>query len=827
MKIKKYIRNLILILLTIMLPSIIVLPIEATNKKVIRVGYPIQEGLTMKDADGNHYGYTYDYLMQIAQYNDWEYEFIEAKGDLNEQLTTLTKQLENGEIDILGCMRYNDTLAKMFDYPSEPYGYAYNTIAVKDDSELVNLESLATKKDLKIAVNKNAVTRIEKLDQFAQMNGFTYTKVEAENTQDLRDKVKSGKADAFLITDLENTQDFRSISRFSPDAFYFATTKGNTAIVNELNQAILDLSKMNPLLTTTLYNRYFEKQCGEIHLNASEKAYIKEHDNIKVLVLKDNAPIEDEKNQEAVGIGRDILDFISLNTGVKFEYEIVSTYDEYKHKLKNQEASILMGLPFNSTVAEALDITFTTPWLISDIMLVLNKSLDPNDLKDKIKGTTYLNTADFSESKQEKKYDNMEELLNAVNEKEVDYAYVNPYQLTYYTNKLHLDNLSSFSVPEYLLNQYAFGVSKTLDTRMLSILNKGIRTLDSDKLNRYIYKNAYVEETFRLKDFINEHLAGVCIFVLLVIAGVIASIFRYYRHRFEVQRAIELEYQRYQMLSMITGELTFEYDFEKDTMKISKEGIGKIAKQAMIEHFKKEAAKQESNEHMVLTVLDECLLNEKDCHEEVLIRMLDGSERWYQLVIKIIYDIGNYGHRPVYAIGKILDIQQQINEKERLYRESTTDSLTGIYNRAGGIKEINEALSKQGGALIMADLDKFKQVNDEFGHFAGDHVLIETAAALKKVFSNGIITRLGGDEFLLFIQNTTKDQVVHLCETLLKEMHEKDFEDAKNIDVTMSMGVVFVNANSMLEHAMRKADELLYEAKRSGRNTYHIYEETI
>ena len=57
----------------------------------------------MKDENGNRYGYTYDYLMQIAQYNDWEYEFVEAKGDLNEQLTTLTKQLEDGEIDLLGC----------------------------------------------------------------------------------------------------------------------------------------------------------------------------------------------------------------------------------------------------------------------------------------------------------------------------------------------------------------------------------------------------------------------------------------------------------------------------------------------------------------------------------------------------------------------------------------------------------------------------------------------------------------------------------------------------------------------------------------------------
>ena len=827
MKIKKHIRNTILILLILLLPTISMLPMHASSRRVIKVGYPIQSGLTMKDENGNRYGYTYDYLMQIAQYNDWEYEFVEAKGDLNEQLTTLTKQLEDGEIDLLGCMRYNDALAKMYDYPSEPYGYAYNIIAVKDDSDLVNLESLATKKDLKIAVNKNAKTRIEKLDQFAAMNGFTYTKIEALDTEDLIKKIENEEADAYLLTDLENTEDYRSISRFSPDAFYFATTKGNTEIVTELNQAILDLSKMNPLLTTTLYNRYFENMCGEIHLNSKEKEFIKENGTIKVLVLENNAPIEDSKNGEAVGIGKDILDFISENTGMKFEYEMVKTYEEYKNKIKNREASVLMGLPFDASQAETLDVTFTSPWLVSDIMLVMNKNLDPNELKDKIKGTTYLNTPAIAEANEDKRYNNIEDLLEALNEREVDYAYINPYQLTYYTNKLHLDNLSTFSVPEYLLNQYAFGVSKNTDSRLISILNKGIRTIDSEKLNRYIYKNAYVEESFHLKDFLNEHIAGVSFVALLLIAGIVGAIFMYYRHRFEVQRAIELEYQRYQMLSIITGEMNFEYDFEKDTMKISKEGIGKIANEEMIEHFKDESAKQETNEHMVLTVLEEYLENALDRHEEVLIRMLDGSERWYQLVIKIIYDIGNYGHRPVYAIGKILDIQQQINEKEQLYKESTTDSLTGIYNRAGGFKEINHALSKQGGAIIMADLDKFKQVNDEFGHFAGDHVLIETASILKYVFHEGIVARLGGDEFLLFIQNTNKEEIALLCERALKEMHEKKYEDAKNVDVTMSMGVVFVKENASLENAMRKADELLYEAKRSGRSTYHICEETV
>lgn len=85
MKIKTIRYRLILFFLCAALIIPLFGVLETKAKRVIRVGYPIQEGLTMKDDEDNYYGYDYDYLMQIAQYTGWTYEFVEVEGDLNER----------------------------------------------------------------------------------------------------------------------------------------------------------------------------------------------------------------------------------------------------------------------------------------------------------------------------------------------------------------------------------------------------------------------------------------------------------------------------------------------------------------------------------------------------------------------------------------------------------------------------------------------------------------------------------------------------------------------------------------------------------------------
>ena len=130
-------------------------PVKAEARRVVRVGFPQQEGFTMKGRDGRYTGYTYDYLQELSQYTQWEYEFVEMDGDINESLTALLEMLANGEIDMLGGMAYNDALAEIYDYPGTSYGEVGLVLAVDDDNSELTPVNFTNRGVLKIAVTGN------------------------------------------------------------------------------------------------------------------------------------------------------------------------------------------------------------------------------------------------------------------------------------------------------------------------------------------------------------------------------------------------------------------------------------------------------------------------------------------------------------------------------------------------------------------------------------------------------------------------------------------------------------------------------------------------
>ena len=155
-------------------------------------------------------------------------------------------------------------------------------------------------------------------------------------------------------------------------------------------------------------------------------------------------------------------------------------------------------------------------------------------------------------------------------------------------------------------------------------------------------------------------------------------------------------------------------------------------------------------------------------------------------------------------------------------RKANHDSLTGLLNHASARKQIIEQLEghpHEKYALIIFDLDHFKNANDTYGHIFGDEVLKLEAQKLKDSLRTGdIAARIGGDEFLIFLKYA--DEVEPIIERIFNILIGK-YED---FEFTVSMGVVqtefFDNDYETLFHA---ADTALYTAKRGGRGKYRIY----
>lgn len=179
----------------------------------------------------------------------------------------------------------------------------------------------------------------------------------------------------------------------------------------------------------------------------------------------------------------------------------------------------------------------------------------------------------------------------------------------------------------------------------------------------------------------------------------------------------------------------------------------------------------------------------------------------------------------------------RINRKDKLIKKVTAlskkDSMTKLYNRETFEKVVTKLLDARNpyemSAFIMVDIDSFKSINDTYGHFIGDKVIIKVTSLLKKSFKNSdILGRMGGDEFAVFIYNLDRENYVNSkIERLIVDinncmMEEKD--EKNKMIVKCSFGITFIKEEKKtFERMYKEADDALYKAKSEGKNKYTVY----
>jgi two-component system cell cycle response regulator len=168
--------------------------------------------------------------------------------------------------------------------------------------------------------------------------------------------------------------------------------------------------------------------------------------------------------------------------------------------------------------------------------------------------------------------------------------------------------------------------------------------------------------------------------------------------------------------------------------------------------------------------------------------------------------------------------------QRRLFESAVKDGLTGIYNKKYFLDRIETDVAyakrhKTPLALIIFDIDHFKKINDTFGHAAGDYVLKELSALVKRTIrGEDVFARFGGEEFVLLMRDVDEAKASMLAERLRRLVEQAGFEfDGKRIPCTVSLGVCAMGANEDTPiqgsaDLVNRADQYLYKAKRAGRN---------
>jgi len=210
------------------------------------------------------------------------------------------------------------------------------------------------------------------------------------------------------------------------------------------------------------------------------------------------------------------------------------------------------------------------------------------------------------------------------------------------------------------------------------------------------------------------------------------------------------------------------------------------------------------------------------------IRTWRGERRWMRLSINAVSERG----RPVRIYGCKQDITSDRQIMETLRQQAETDPLTGLANRWLFQSHYREVVSDSlnygfASALVLIDLDRFKELNDTFGHSAGDACLCEVARRLKQAFHNaGLVARLGGDEFALILHAPTDPaRIAHALRQAILMLSRPLFWNGLRLEVGASIGVALVGRphRRRITELFAEADIALYDAKAGGRNKVHLF----
>ena len=208
--------------------------------------------------------------------------------------------------------------------------------------------------------------------------------------------------------------------------------------------------------------------------------------------------------------------------------------------------------------------------------------------------------------------------------------------------------------------------------------------------------------------------------------------------------------------------------------------------------------------------------------QEILWRMVSVSHEIARNLLYIMSERVRYSN---------LVIADSLEMQRKYQRYASTDALTGLHNR-GWLDDAFDREVKRSErdelplALIMIDVDNFKSYNDEYGHLAGDQVLITVANAIRTPLRpNDLVARFGGEEFAVLLPETTVDNAKIIAERLRERVSEVDpgsIDNKQLPKVTISLGIAGRQPGYSLDMMIAAADVAMYHAKRSGRNRVEV-----
>ena len=765
-------------------------------------------------------GFVIDYIQLVGKVLGVKIEFIQ-----NKSLKESFDMLENNQLDILPNIAISDERKKTIDFTNYSLVNFQISLGVNKQSDIKSLSDLKNKK---VSVVENFF-----LEDILKKEYPSIILYKTKNTEEAIEAVASNKADAVIhnLSTIEYWINKNWLSNLKTIVLkddniqtivplHLGVKKDNLVLKSILEKANQNISEKDTrnLVDKWLKNSFYE----EIKLSQIEHDYLSKNKTINYCVNSNFMPIERINNNSVLGITSDYINIFKEKLNINFnQIEIESTKDGL-NKLLTKECDLVTFVQNSDNTNKLVNLSnshLSFPFvLVTKIDKTFISSLNSlNGKRIAYVDDTYKEILIKAYPQIEfVKVDSLKQGLKKVKNDEF-FGLVEI--LPVVGHEIQKDFSNSLKISKEIFNNAYFSMATSKDNIILNdILNKLFSSISNE--NKDSINNNWISVNYeKMVDYEKVLIAGM---VFLLIIFIISLKNRQINNiNSQMKKYIKIVDENVLTSSTdLDGNITYASEAFCEISGYTKdELIGQNHRIIRHSDMKESTYKE----------LWETITSGKTWKGEIKNKKKNGDYYWVKASISPMFD--NKGEIISYTA-----IREDITDKKIIEEISITDGLTNIYNRRYFDeifpKIINEAKRKNElVAFVFMDIDHFKQYNDNYGHQKGDEVLINFAACLKQSLhrSSDYTFRLGGEEFAVVYQMETKEKAVEFANNLRKNIENLKIEhkySSVSSYITASMGLICKNANEIvIDEIYKQADDLLYQAKRSGRNQVKVNED--
>lgn len=512
------------------------------KNRIIRVGVFSMEGYHMTDADGVRSGYGYDFLQKLSRYGNVVYEYKTA----NSENGGVLKMLKNGEVDLVTSAVKRGQWEEDFAFSDQPVGTCGTMLTIKAGNEQIIPQDYSTYDGMRVGMIRQNI-RNENFKRFAEMKDFSYESVYYPDAAALYDGLQSGEVDAAVTTSLRAVKNEWMLDIFSQEPFYVMVRKEDTELLQWVDQAIAAMDQDEPGWRTLLSSQYYEDQLhGSLHLSQNEKKYLEQLEKdgsvFTVAVNPDRFPYSYYEDGQMKGILPELFADIAERVGIRYQILISRTREEYKTLLDEKRPDLCIDCHDSFSRAEDLGYKLTDSYVSAGMSWLEFK--DSKGEKEKI---AVIGNSVFPESLPETLgndcliyCDSFAECLKAMETGRADASYAYTYQV----EKTVFDDVKDKYKTSFTSHYQYFniGISEDLDSILVRILNKGIKSMNSDFVDQVISRNTdYGTPPFSIARVTYQY-PGLMILLCVMIAAIIAGlvwVYVQYKYHSRLMTALE------------------------------------------------------------------------------------------------------------------------------------------------------------------------------------------------------------------------------------------------------------------------------------------------